>query len=231
MRISIRMLKLDYWIVYRATFLSSHPISLFVLHVSNNLHDDPFHGHRNKKRFSSIEIRVHFMEMYPSVSAIIEIRSDILRNQDCRREREKTLISFSIRVRSTSPNSNTDGNHILRHHRYNFLNDAMESDIWLTRATTIRPDKSMKCSITNPVFDHDRVSPRLKHLIGNSRVTSRYITYTSRIKSPSDWFFIRSASKIHNHKSLPPLIFETIIFVGWQTWFNHQVFLLSLVRL
>lgn len=67
----------------------SHPISLFVLHVSNNLHDDPFHGHRNKKRFSSIEIRVHFMEMYPSVSAIIEIRSDILRrNQDCRRERE-----------------------------------------------------------------------------------------------------------------------------------------------
>lgn len=158
MRISIRMLKLDYWIVYRATFLSSHPISLFVLHVSNNLHDDPFHGHRNKKRFSSIEIRVHFMEMYPSISAIIEIRSDILRrNQDCRREREKTLISFSIRVRSTSPNSNTDGNHILRHHRYNFLNDAMESDIWLTRATTIRPDKSMKCSITNP-----RVRPRLR---------------------------------------------------------------------
>lgn len=29
------------------------------------------------------------MEMYPSVSAIIEIRSDIFRcNQDCRRERE-----------------------------------------------------------------------------------------------------------------------------------------------
>lgn len=167
MRISIRMLKAESWSL---NCLSSHVslISFFILHVSNDpiVHDDPFHEHRNNKRFSSIEIRVHFMEIwfdlaYSFVSAL-EIQSEILRcNQVCRyskRERGWSVSRFAFdrpRLGEWAANSNTDGNHILRHHRYNFLNDAMESDIWLTGATTIRLDKSMKCSITNP-----RVRPR-----------------------------------------------------------------------
>lgn len=155
--------KVDHWIVYRATFLSSLsssymfptiPSSTMIRFMNiETINDFP----RSKYAY----ILWKFGSTYSFVSAL-EIQSEILRcNQVCRyskRERGWSVSRFAFdrpRLGEWAANSNTDGNHILRHHRYNFLNDAMESDIWLTGATTIRLDKSMKCSITNP-----RVRPR-----------------------------------------------------------------------
>lgn len=118
----------------------------------------PFYEHRDKKRF--FLDRVRFMEIrFDQISNLsfvwslaITIRFEILRcNQGCRRE--KRSVSFSIDLASANAyRIHTVGNYILR---YNLTNDAMESNIWLTRASIIRPDKS----ITNST----RVRPRLKH--------------------------------------------------------------------